>query len=120
MFDFFTQVQITIALCVASAILGMVFKTKVTDFFKGVPASLRTALSAVEADTLAKVKAAQAQVLSTLPLPAAAKVALAPTISAPVALAPAAQPLAPAPAPAPAPALAPAPAPVPLPAAPAG
>lgn len=92
MFSLLTDLEVNLIVGVLSAGAGMAFKTKITDFFKGIPASLRTALNNVEADTIAKVKAAQASVVATLPSPAPAKVALAP---APVAAAPA-----PAPAPA--------------------
>lgn len=92
MFSFLTVLEGDFVIAGVCLVLGMLFKTKITDFFKGIPADVRTALNNVEKDTLAKIKGAQATVVATLPAPAPAKVALAP---APVAAAPATPALAP-------------------------
>lgn len=99
MLAFITNLEINLIVAAVSLLAGVLFSTKIKDWFKGIPASLRSALNGVEQDTLAKVKAAQAQIVSTLPAPPAAdaKVALPPAVElapAPVTAAPAA-PLAP-------------------------
>jgi hypothetical protein len=86
MFSFLTNLEINLATNVVCLILGMVFKTKITDFFKGIPAQARVALNQVEADTASKLRGAQAQVINSLPgAPPAPKAALAPGASPPAA-----------------------------------
>lgn len=110
MLDFLTNLEINIVVGAVALLGGVVFSTKIKDWFKGIPSQLRVAINSVETDSLAKIKAAQAQVLAQIapPVPAA-KVALtpaqqplvpapAPVVLAPVVL-PAAEPAAPAPTP---------------------
>ena len=70
--------------------------TKLKDVFKGVPSDVRTALSSVEADAVAKIKAAKVVAAAPVKKPASPAAALVAASAAAVA--------APVPAPAPAPA----------------
>lgn len=106
MFSFLTDLEVNLVVGVVSAIAGVVFSTKITDFFQGIPAELRSALTSVKNDALAKVSAAKSSAISEVtgvvakaPLPAAAP---APVVLVPAAAAPVAAAAAPAPAPAPA------------------
>ena len=95
MFSFLTNFNLALGGAVIAFAAGVVLSTKVKDFFKGIPAQARAALNNVEADTIAKIRGAQAQVLAQLPSAPAAKAPLAPApAQAPVA--PAAKPDAPA------------------------
>lgn len=100
--SYLTDFNLIVGGLLVAFILGVVFSTKVKDLIKGIPAQARAALNQVEADTVAKIKSAQAQVISTLPGVTVAKAPLAPLApaAAAVALTPAPA-LAPAPAPAP-------------------
>lgn len=97
---------------VAGLVAGMYFATPIKDFFKGIPADLRTALNNVEADAIAHVTAAKATLVSTAVATAltgvktAAPAATVIVAAEPVAK-PAPAPLAPAPAAAPVAAAAP-------------
>lgn len=71
MFSFLTVFEGDIAIGIACLVVGVLFSTKITDFFKGIPGDLRTALNGVEQTTVANVKAAQASVIAKLPMPAA-------------------------------------------------
>lgn len=82
--SFVSNLEITLAVGVGAFIAGVVFSQKTKDWFKGVPTELRAALKGVEADTLAKVKAAQAVVISELPKLPSAKVALPASSAAPI------------------------------------
>ncbi len=91
MLAFLTQVEIDIIISAVSLLVGVIFSTKIKDWFKGVPSSLRAALNNVEKDTVAKVQAAQAQIVAQLPgTPPAPKVALPPAAEPFVPTAPAA------------------------------
>lgn len=86
MLDFITNLEINIIVGTVALICGVLFSTKIKDWYKGIPSQLRSALGGVEADALAKIKQAQADVLAKI----------APAAPAPkVALKPADQPLAP-------------------------
>ena len=113
MFSFFTDLEINIIVGVVALVAGVVFSTKITDTFKGIPSDLRTALNGVETTALSNLKAATPVVKKASPAAAAAVAAAAATVAA--APAPAAAPALVAAA-ALAPALAPAPAPAPDPA----
>lgn len=97
MFDFLTSTEITIAAAVVGLGLGMSpIGTKITDWFKGIPADLRAALNGVEKTVVANVKVAQQTVVAALPQPAAKPPV--PTVAAILAATPAvpAAPVAPA------------------------
>jgi len=100
MFSLLTNFNLVLGGAVIAFAAGVVLSTKVKDFFKGIPAQARAALNNVEADTIAKIRGAQAQVLAQLPSAPAAKAPLAPApvapAQAPVATAPAQAPVAPA------------------------
>ena len=82
MFSFLTDLELYLISSSASFVLGVIFSTKITDWFKGVPTTLRAALNSVEKDTVVKVKAAQAAVVASLPTASPAKLALPPMLSA--------------------------------------
>jgi hypothetical protein len=67
MLAFFSDVQLVLIATTVGLVVGVVFSTKVTDWFKGIPAELRTSLNQVETATVAKVKVATAGVVATLP-----------------------------------------------------
>lgn len=87
-----TDFEVNVLVAAGGLACGMIFKTKLTDWFKGIPSELRTALNSVETDTAAKLKSAvasaEAAVFAKLPQPAAPKVALpaAAALAAPVIL----------------------------------
>jgi hypothetical protein len=56
---------------VATFVLTLLFSTKIKDFFNGIPADLRADLSSIESATLAKVKAAQKDVVASVTPPPA-------------------------------------------------
>jgi hypothetical protein len=66
MFGFLTVAEGDIAVAVVCLVLGVAFSTKIKDWFKGIPADVRTALNGVETSALSNVKAAQTHVLSQL------------------------------------------------------
>lgn len=104
MFDFLTNFEITLACSAVTFGCGVAFSTKITDFFKGVPADARAVLKSAETDIVGKLASARATVMTDISAKlgvAPAKVAVAP------AKAPAAAPVAPAPAAAPIPPVAP-------------
>lgn len=68
--DYFTDFELAIAVNAAVFVAGVLFSTKIKDFFKGIPSDLRTALNGVEKTTIANVKQAQAKVVAALPQPA--------------------------------------------------
>jgi pyruvate dehydrogenase E2 component (dihydrolipoamide acetyltransferase) len=102
MLSFLTDIEIDLIIGVVSLVAGVLFSTKIKDTLKGVPSDLRTALNSVEADAVAKIKAAKAAtpVAVKKPSPAAAALvaasASAVATAAPAAPAPAAPPAAPA------------------------
>jgi hypothetical protein len=56
---------------VATLILSLLFSTKIKDWFSGIPSDLRLGLKAAETATIAKVKAAQNNVIASVtPVPA--------------------------------------------------
>jgi hypothetical protein len=72
MLAFLTNVEIDVIIGVVCFLVGLSpLGTKVTDFFKGIPSDLRSALNGVEATVVSNVKAAQTQVVASLPIPAA-------------------------------------------------
>jgi len=80
MLDFVTNLEINIIVGAVALIAGVLFSTKIKDWFKGIPSQLRAALNNVEADALAKVRGAQADVLAQIaPAAPAPKVALKPS-----------------------------------------
>jgi 2-oxoglutarate dehydrogenase E2 component (dihydrolipoamide succinyltransferase) len=103
MLAFLTNVEIDVIIGVVSFLVGLSpLGTKVTDWVKGIPADVRTALNGVEKTTAANIKSsvasAKSHVLASLPVPA-----VKPAVTAAVTVAAAPAPAAPAPA-APAPA----------------
>jgi hypothetical protein len=60
------QFALPLAAVVVAFVAGVVLSQKVKDWFAGVPAHVRTDLSAVEATLLGRIKAAQSNVLADL------------------------------------------------------
>lgn len=75
----------TFVVAVVALVLGVVFSTKIKDFFAGVPSDTRSVLSAVENDVKNKLAMAKLDVLARV-APAAVKPVVAPP--APVVLVP--------------------------------
>lgn len=71
MFSFLTVFEGDLAIGVAAFIAGVILSTKVTDWFKGIPSDLRSALNGVEKTVVSNVKVAQANVVASLPIAAA-------------------------------------------------
>jgi hypothetical protein len=81
--DLLTDFNTSLLIGSVSFVAGVVLSTKVTDFAKGVPGELRSALGGVEKEALAKVNAAKSEVIATI---TGGKVASPPVaVSAPVA-----------------------------------
>jgi hypothetical protein len=77
--SFLTDFNLVLAGLVIAFVAGVLLSTKVKDTIKGIPSAARVAINNVEADALAKLKGAQANVLATLPgAPPAPKVAQPP------------------------------------------
>lgn len=91
----FTAFELSILSNLAVFVLTLVFAQKIKDFFTGVPADLRSGLSAIEANVKADVKKYQAEVIAKV-TPAPAPVVKAPVAPAVVATAAPAAPAAPA------------------------
>jgi hypothetical protein len=72
MATFLTYLNVGLVVNVLVFALTLTFSTKIKDFFKGIPADVRTGLNTVEADVVAKVKAGKADVIAKA-LPAVAK-----------------------------------------------
>ena len=89
MFSFLTDLEINLIVGAVSLVVGVLFSTEITDTLKGVPSDLRTALSSVEADALAKVKAAKAATPAVVKKPSPAAAALVAASASAVATAPA-------------------------------
>lgn len=73
MLQFLTEIEVGLIAGVIAFVLGVVFSTKIIDTIKGVPTDLRTALKTVEVDAIAKIAAAKATTIATLPVVVAAK-----------------------------------------------
>lgn len=69
MFSFLTVLEGNLVISAVSLAVGVFASTKIKDWFKGIPADLRTALNGVEKTTIANVKEAQTKVIATLPQP---------------------------------------------------
>lgn len=80
-------VDLTLAGYVATFAATLVFSQKIKDFFAGVPAELRTGLSALEASVKADVKSYQSSLIAKI-APAAAKPVAPVAPAAPIAPAP--------------------------------
>ena len=99
MFSFLTDLEITVIVGVVALVVGVLFSVKITDTFKGIPSDLRTALTSVETNALAKLKAANvvaapvvkvaSPAASALVAAAASTIAAAPSAGAPAPAAPA-------------------------------
>jgi len=98
MLSFLTDLEINFIVGVVSLGVGLSpIGTKITDWLKGIPADVRTALNGVEKTTAANIKtsvaSAKSHVLASLPVPAvkvAVPVPAAPAVTA--AVSPAAPP----------------------------
>jgi hypothetical protein len=93
MLSFLTELQINLAIGTSALVCGVIFSQSIKDKLRGIPGEVRTALKGVELDTVAKISAAQATVLATLPAPPlVGKIALPPELIAAVKAEPPAPP----------------------------
>ena len=90
MAKFFTDFELFLIVGVAAFVAGVLFSTKIKDWFQGIPSDLRAAFNQVETSTVAEVKVAQTAVVAKLPgvkvkVAAPVVVPVAPVVVVPVA-----------------------------------